>query len=83
MKKLILHLPGNLLLWLRCNERGVPSATVDGDVSRAGAGALLELTFQPTSVNFKEIYIMERDKGTKPTPVPSLATVPIRQTPSR
>lgn len=57
------------------NERGVPSVTVDGEVARAGAGALLELTFQPTTVNFKEIYIMERDKGTKPTPTPSLATV--------
>lgn len=57
------------------HERGVPSITVDGDVSRAGASAWLELTFQPTSVSFKGVQIMERDKGTKPDPAPTLANV--------
>lgn len=57
------------------HKRGVPSTTVDGEVAKAGASAWLELTFQPTTVSFKGIQIMERDKGTKPDPTPTLATV--------
>lgn len=57
------------------HKRGVPSRTVDGEVAKAGASAWLELTFQPTTVSFKGIQIMERDKGTKPAPAPALATV--------
>ncbi len=32
----------------------------------AGASAVLELTFLPTSVNFRNVHIIERDKGVFP-----------------
>lgn len=62
-----------------CQENLASGGTVDGEDSRAGVSAWLELTFQPTIVSVKEIYIMERDKRTKSTPT---STLPIVHTPN-
>lgn len=52
------------------NKRGVIhfDPPNDGDRVMAGASAVLEVTFLPTSVSFNTIQIIERDKGCIPAP---------------
>lgn len=52
------------------NKRGVIhfDPPKDGDRIMAGASAVLEVTFLPTSVSFNTIQIIERDKGCIPAP---------------
>lgn len=60
------------------NKRGVIYFDLpkDGDQEMAGASAVLELTFLPTSVNFRNVHIIERDKGCVPSPAEGSLAAP-------
>lgn len=45
---------------------GTSSGIKDGDIDIVGASAQIKVTVEPTEVSFKNIKLIERDKGSKP-----------------